>query len=95
MRTRLGELAVDIRSSKPLEITISRRHLARHPWSEIEHTMLHEMVHQWQAETGLGIDHGRSFRQKAREVGVIAAAKRTVPRALHCIPGKLRGGSAG
>jgi hypothetical protein len=78
MRTRLGELAVEIRSGKPLEITISRRHLARHPWPEIEHTMLHEMVHQWQAESGLRIDHGTTFRQKAREVGVIPAAKRTV-----------------
>ena len=78
MRTRLGELAVEIRSGKPLEITISRRHLARHPWSEIEHTMLHEMVHQWQAETGLRIDHGRTFRQKARAVGVIPAAKRQI-----------------
>jgi hypothetical protein len=80
MRTRLGELAVEIRSGKPLEITISRRHLARHPWPEIEHTMLHEMVHQWQAESGLRIDHGRTFRQKAREVGVMPAAKRVVTR---------------
>ena len=80
MRTRLGELAVEIRSGKPLEITISRRHLARHPWPEIEHMMLHEMVHQWQAESGLRIDHGRTFRQKAREVGVIPAAKRVVTR---------------
>jgi hypothetical protein len=78
MRIRLGELSVEIRSGRPLEITISRRHLARHPWSEIEHTMLHEMVHQWQAESGLRIDHGSTFRQKAREVGVIPAARRTV-----------------
>jgi hypothetical protein len=40
--------------------------------------MLHEMVHQWQAETGQQIDHGRTFRQKAREVGVIPSAKRTI-----------------
>ena len=78
MRTRLGELAVEIRSGRPLGITISRRHIARHGWSEVEHTMLHEMVHQWQAETGLRIDHGRTFRQKAREVGVLPAAKRTI-----------------
>ena len=78
MRIRLGELAVDIRSGKPLEITISRRHIARHPWPEIEHTMLHEMVHQWQAESGLRIDHGRTFRLKARQVGVVPAARRTV-----------------
>ena len=78
MRTRLGELAVEIRSGRPLEITISRRHLARHPWPEIEHTMLHEMVHQWQSESGLRIDHGRTFRLKAREVGVVPTARRTI-----------------
>jgi hypothetical protein len=76
MRTRLGELAVDIRSGRPLGIAISRRHIAKHGWSEVVHTLLHEMVHQWQAETGLRIDHGRTFRQKAREVGVMPAATR-------------------
>ncbi|MEP6688242.1 MAG: SprT-like domain-containing protein [Gemmatimonadales bacterium] len=80
MRTRLGELAVDLRTGRPLEIAISRRHLLRHPWPEVEHTMLHEMVHQWQAETGLAVNHGRSFRQKAREVGVTPHACRTVAR---------------
>lgn len=78
MRTRLGELAVEIRSGRPGAIGISRRHISRHGWREVEHTLLHEMVHQWQAETGLPIDHGRSFRQKAREVGVLPAAKRTL-----------------
>jgi len=78
MRTRLGELAVEIRSGRPLGIAISRRHIARHAWSEVEHTLLHEMVHQWQAETGLQIDHGRTFRRMAREVGVVPAAKRTI-----------------
>ena len=78
MRIRLGELSVNIRSGKPLEITISRRHLTRHAWNEVEHTLLHEMVHQWQAETGLRIDHGGTFRRKAREVGVLPAAKRTL-----------------
>jgi hypothetical protein len=87
MRSRLGELAVEIRSGRSLDIAISRRHIARHAWSEVEHTLLHEMVHQWQAETGLRIDHGRTFRQKAREVGVLPAAKRTVGRA-----GSLRAG---
>jgi hypothetical protein len=58
MRRRLGELSVDIRTGRPLELSLSRRHIARHPWAEVEHTMLHEMVHQWQAETGLRVDHG-------------------------------------
>jgi hypothetical protein len=69
---------VELRTGRPLEITISRRHLARHDWSEVEHTLLHEMVHQWQAESGLRVDHGPTFRRKAREVGVLAAARREV-----------------
>jgi len=80
MRTRLGELAVDLRTGRATEIAISRRHLLRHPWPEVEHTVLHEMVHQWQAETGLAVNHGRSFRRKAREVGIEPQARRRVDR---------------
>ena len=43
-------------------------------------TLLHEMVHQWQDETGKPLDHGRGFRAKARAVGIEAAAKRAVVR---------------
>lgn len=82
MRTRLGELAVELRTGRPLEIAISRRHLTRHDWSEVEHTVLHEMVHQWQAESGLRVDHGPTFRRKAREVGVLPAARRAVHAVL-------------
>lgn len=78
MRTRLGELSVDLRSGRPIEIALSRRHITRHPWAEVAHTLLHEMVHQWQAEHGLGVDHGPSFRLKAWEVGVMAQARRVV-----------------
>jgi hypothetical protein len=81
MRRRLGELSVDIRTGCPIELSLSRQHIARHAWAEVEHTLLHEMVHQWQAETGLRIDHGRTFRQKACEVGVLPAAKRAIDRA--------------
>jgi hypothetical protein len=80
MRTRLGEVSVDLRTGQPIEIALSRRHLADHPWSEVEHTMLHEMVHQWQAESRRQIDHGPTFRKKAREVGVLPAARRAVSR---------------
>ena len=83
MRTRLGELAVELRSGRPLEIAISRRHLARHDWAEVEHTLLHEMVHQWQAKSGLRVDHGPTFRRKAREVGVLPAARREVQTVLR------------
>ncbi|HEY4649009.1 MAG TPA: SprT-like domain-containing protein [Gemmatimonadales bacterium] len=78
MKSRLGELVVN-QDGKPKEIGMSRRHIRRHDWCEVEHTLLHEMVHQWQAETGLEVDHGPTFRAKAREVGVLAAAKRKVP----------------
>jgi hypothetical protein len=78
MRRRLGELSIDIRTGRPLELAISRRHIARHSWAEVEHTLLHEMVHQWQAETGLPVDHGPRFRRKARDVGVLPQAKRKV-----------------
>jgi hypothetical protein len=78
MRRRLGELSVDIRTGRTIELSLSRQHIARHTRAEVEHTMLHEMVHQWQAETGLRVDHGPTFRRKARELGVLPAAKRTI-----------------
>jgi hypothetical protein len=60
------------------EIAISWRHIRRHRWEEVIHTLIHEMVHQWQDENGLAIDHGTRFRAKARDVGIDAAAKRPV-----------------
>lgn len=81
MRTRLGELAMDRKTQKPTEIALSRRHLRAHGWGEVEQTVLHEMVHQWQAETGQEVDHGPGFRQKARAVGIVPSAVRDLGRA--------------
>lgn len=78
MRARLGHYTATTRAGDPPEIAISRRHLRRHGWDEALHTLLHEMVHQWQDERGLGIDHGPTFRAKAREVGISPFARRTV-----------------
>lgn len=78
MRTRLGELVLDERSHQPVEIAISRYHIARDGWEEVEQTLLHEMVHQWQLESGLTVDHGPTFRRKAMEVGVVPGAQRAV-----------------
>ena len=94
MRTRLGELAADLRTGRPAQISMSRRHIARHSWAEVEQTLLHEMVHQWQAETGLRIDHGPTFRTKAREVGVLPQAKRTIGGAAGRVPPGRMGGAA-
>jgi len=76
MRRRLGELVADLGTGRPVAIVLSRRHLSRGPWREVEHTLLHEMVHQWQAEEGRPLDHGRDFRHKARQVGIVARAAR-------------------
>lgn len=78
MRARLGHYTVATPAGDPPEIAISRRHIRRDGWTEALQTLLHEMVHQWQDERGLAIDHGSTFRAKAREVGIPAAARRTV-----------------
>jgi hypothetical protein len=78
MRRRLGQYVAPCESGRPAEITISRRHIRRHGWEETLHTLLHEMVHQWQAENGMPIDHGPEFRRKAFEVGIDASARRVV-----------------
>jgi hypothetical protein len=77
MRSRLGHLALDERG-RPVEITISRRHVMQHDWTEVTQTLLHEMVHLWQFASGHPVDHGAAFRAKAREVGAHAAARRTL-----------------
>jgi hypothetical protein len=77
MATRLGHYDPGSRHLPP-EIVMSRTHIAKHGWREAMHTLLHEMVHQWQHETGRPVDHGPEFRNKAREVGITPAARRDV-----------------
>jgi hypothetical protein len=81
MKSRLGQYAAAIPAEgQGGEIAISWRHLRRHGWEETLQTLLHEMVHQWQDETGQPIDHGAGFRAKARAVGIHAAARRAPTR---------------
>lgn len=80
MRRKLGELALDPTTDRPLEIAIGHVHIQRDGWREVEHTLLHEMIHQWQAESDLLVDHGAIFRRKAREVGVAPRAMRDIGR---------------
>ncbi len=77
---RLGHYTLRAHSGGRGEIVMSRRHLRRDGWPEAIHTLLHEMVHQWQDETGRPVDHGRGFRAKCRAVGIAPAATRTLPR---------------
>ena len=74
MRTRLGELRMQRKTGRPLHIGISRRHLRRDGWRGVRETLLHEMIHQWQAETGREVDHGGEFRRMARTLGITPRA---------------------
>ena len=76
MRARLGHYCPATKAGDPPEIAVSRRHLRRHAWPDVLQTLLHEMVHQWQDESGYAIDHGRRFRAKAREIGIAPSARR-------------------
>lgn len=78
MCRKLGEVALSADGGRVLEIAISYRHIERDGWDEVEHTLLHEMIHQWQAEGGHPVDHGVRFRAKAREVGALPRAVRSV-----------------
>jgi hypothetical protein len=80
MKTRLGQYTPVQDGIDVAEIAIGRRHIRRDPWDDVLHTLLHEMVHQWQDESGLPVDHGVAFRRKAREVGVLPRAKRPLRR---------------
>ena len=77
MKSRLGHYCPASEGCEP-EIVISRRHIRRDGWDEALHTLLHEMVHQWQDEQGLVVDHGPSFRNKAKAVGITPLACRAV-----------------
>jgi hypothetical protein len=77
MKSRLGHYSPASEGCVP-EIVLSRRHIRRDGWDEALHTLLHEMVHQWQDEQGLVVDHGTSFRAKARAVGITPLACRAV-----------------
>ena len=77
MRTRLGHYS-PARGGEGAEIAISQQHLRTHGWASAMETLLHEMVHQWQDERGLSVDHGPAFREKARMVGISARATRVI-----------------
>jgi hypothetical protein len=88
MRSRLGHYTAATPGGEPAEIAISLAHLRRHGWEEVVHTLLHEMVHQWQDEAGHTIDHGATFRAKAREVGIAPLARRALTARA---PGRMTG----
>ena len=77
---RLGHYTPRSHNGGVGEIVLSRRHVRRDGWPEAIHTLLHEMVHQWQDETRRPVDHGAGFRAKCRAVGIEPAATRMIAR---------------
>jgi SprT-like family len=77
LRRRLGYYRLAAPSHPPM-IVVSRRHVRRDGWDEACQTLLHEMIHQWQEESGLPVDHGVRFRARARAVGAVPRARRPV-----------------
>ncbi len=77
MRSRLGHYSPG--GSVPPEIAIARRHARRDGWASVVDTLVHEMVHQWQNETGRPVAHDSDFRRQCRVVGISPHAKRPAP----------------
>ena len=73
MVRRLGHYAPGAHGSGP-EIAVSARHIRRDGEARVLETLLHEMVHQWQHEQGLPIDHGSDFRRICLAVGATPRA---------------------
>ena len=75
LRRRLGHYSAGGRGLAP-EIAIARRHVRRDGWASARETLAHEMVHQWQHETGRPLRHDREFRQKCAAIGIPTGAVR-------------------
>jgi SprT-like family len=75
LRRRLGHYSAGGRGLAP-EIAIARRHVRRDGWASACETLAHEMVHQWQHETGRPLRHDREFRTKCIAIGIPPGAVR-------------------
>lgn len=75
MKRKLGHYSLALGAARA-DIAISRRHIRRDAWEDVVHTLLHEMVHQWQQENALPVAHDRAFRAKCREVAIDPRAVR-------------------
>jgi hypothetical protein len=86
MRRKLGEFRPPAGPGGRPSIVLGRRHVRRDGWSAAVETFLHEMIHQWQSETGLPLAHDPAFRRKAAAVGIDGRAVRR--REYLCGEGK-------
>jgi len=82
MRRRLGEFRPPDVPGEPAVISISRRHLRRDGWRGVQETLAHELVHQWQSETGRRLGHDAEFRRRCRAMGIDPRATRRLDNDL-------------
>jgi hypothetical protein len=75
MRRKLGHYS-PATNGLPPEIAIGRQHIRKESWEDVLHTLLHEMVHQWQDEQGFPLAHDARFREMAKAVGADPRAVR-------------------
>ena len=80
----LGVVVVDSNSGMETQTMIT---LGDTAYTLSREVMVHEMVHQWQDESGHTIDHGATFRAKCRELGIAPYARRV----LATRPGRSEG----
>ena len=58
----------------PRYIVLTEAHALGDPWLEVKETLLHEMVHVWQAQQGRKVGHDESFRLMAERLGISGRA---------------------
>jgi hypothetical protein len=86
MRRRLGEFRPPALPASPPPalpaIVISRRHLRCDGWRGVRDTLAHELVHQWQHETGRKLGHDAEFRLRCAAIGIDVRATRRLENDL-------------
>jgi hypothetical protein len=82
MHRRLGEFRPAEAPGEPAVICIARRHLRRDGWRGVQETLAHELVHQWQSETGRRLGHDAEFRRRCRAMGIDPRATRRLDNDL-------------
>ena len=58
----------------PKYIVLTEAHALSDPWPDVRSTLLHEMVHCWQAQQGRQVAHDENFRLMAERLGISGRA---------------------
>lgn len=63
----------------PRYIVVREEHALQDPWPSVQDTLLHELIHVWQASRGHKVNHGPTFKKMAARLGVAATATAPAP----------------